>query len=95
MSCPNSAYEQEYWFKFIVLVMETFFDGFIKCGAVQKGKIKVVVFEVKINTLEGEVGLRKGVYWRCGFIRLQFPLENVSNVREIETLTYRLNGPKL
>lgn len=71
-------------------------NGFIKSWAVQKRQIKIVVFEVKINTLKGEVEFWKSVFWKYGFIRLLFPLENVRNVlRDIETLTYWLNGPKL
>ena len=62
----------------------------------QKRQIEIVVFEVKINALEGEVELWKCVIWECGFIRLLFPLENVRNVlKDIEALTYWLNGPKL
>jgi len=96
MSCPNSAYEQEYWRKFVVPEIETFLDKFIKCRAVQKRQIKIVVFEIKIDALEGEVELWKSVFWQCRFIRLLFPLENVRNVlRDIEALTYWLNGPKL
>lgn len=95
MSCPNSAYEQEYRRKFIVREIESFLNGFVECRAVQKREIKIVVLEVKINTLKGEVEFWKGVYWRYGLIRLPFPLENVRNVREMESRTYRMNGPKL
>ena len=79
ISCPNGAYEQEYRSKFFVLVVSTFLDSLIKCWAVQKRHIEVVAFEVKINTVEGEVKVWKSVFWRCSGIRPLFPLEDVSD----------------
>lgn len=54
-------------------------DGFIKCWAVQKRHIEVVAFEVKINTVEGEVKFWESVFWRCSGIRPLFPLKDVSD----------------
>jgi len=41
------------------------------------------MFEVEINTVEGEIELWKDVCWGCRFVGLQFPLKDVSNVRKI------------
>jgi hypothetical protein len=79
ISCPNGAYEQEYRSKVLVLEISTFLDGFIKCWAVQKRHIEVVAFEVKINTVQGEVKVWKSVFRRCSGLRPLFPLKDVSD----------------
>ena len=58
--CPNSTYEQEYRCEIVVREVETFLHVLIKCRPMQEWEIEVAAFEIKIDTMVGEIQVWKG-----------------------------------
>ena len=63
ISRANSAYQQEHLCEVDVDEMKTFLNGVIEGWPVQNWEIEVKVEEIKVNAMEGEVQVRKVIYW--------------------------------
>ena len=58
--CPNSTYEQKYRCEIAVREVETFLHALIKCRPMKEREIEVAAFEIKIDTVVGEIQVWKG-----------------------------------
>ena len=96
MSCPNSAYKQEYGCEVVVREVKFILDTLIKGRPVQEWHIEIGGLEVKINTMEGEVQIWKVIFWRRSSFGLAFPLKECKQrKRYTKSSTHRFDVPKL